>query len=136
MREFLLAWVAVAAVMLPLDVVWLRTMHPFYAAALGDMMRPEPRLAAAAVFYIGYAAAVAFFAVRPNLSGGTWMMAAAYGAFFGFAAYGTYDATNHATLKSFSLRLALVDLTWGTCLTAVSAAGAWLILRVFNVSQP
>lgn len=57
--------------------------------------------------------------------------AVALGALFGLAAYAAFDLTGLALLKSFPLKGALVDLTWGTFVTAtVSGAsvviGRWL----------
>jgi uncharacterized membrane protein len=134
MRTFLLCWLCVALVLFPVDMVWLRQMRPFYESRLGDLLLPNPRIAAAAAFYVLYAGAVAFFAVMPNLAAGTWMSAALYGAFFGLAAYGTYDVTNYATLRSFPLEVMAVDWTWGVVLTAGSATGAWLLMRLLKLA--
>ena len=47
------------------------------------------------------------------------------GALFGLFAYATYDLTNLATLKVWSLKISLMDMAWGTVLTAITAsAGA------------
>lgn len=127
MRE--LAWTSlgVALCLFPLDIIWLKTMRPFYESQMGNILLPEPRLAAAAAFYCLYAIGVAFFAVMPNLQGGTILGAALYGALLGALAYGTYDATNYATLRDFPLTIMAVDWLWGIALTAASAAGAWAI---------
>lgn len=122
MCVFLITSLAVAAVMLPLDFVWLQTMNWFYRREMGDLLLAEPRLWIALVFYIVLAAALAFFAVIPNLGQSSWTMAGGYGAFFGLAAYGTYDATNHATLKGFPIDVMAVDWLRGTCLCAVAAS--------------
>ena len=42
---------------------------------------------------------------------------------FGFFAYATYDLTNLATLKQWPIGLSLVDIAWGTCVSAAAAAG-------------
>ncbi len=128
MRTFLISWLTVAVVMLSIDFIWLRSMRWFYEQQMGDILLAEPRIWIAVVFYVILAAAIAFFAVIPNLSQPSWMMAAGYGAFLGLAAYGTYDATNHATLKNFPLTVALVDWTWGTVLCATSAAIGWRVV--------
>lgn len=128
MRVFLISAAVTAAILLPLDFLWLRTMRPFYEAQMGAMLLPEPRLLPAVLFYIVFAAGLAFFAVWPHLTGGSFLKAAAYGACLGFIAYGTYDATNYATLKDFPLRVMLVDWSWGTVLSATSAGVAWLVL--------
>jgi uncharacterized membrane protein len=36
-------------------------------------------------------------------------------------AYGTYDLTNYATLKPWTLQLAATDMVWGMVLTAVAS---------------
>ncbi len=47
------------------------------------------------------------------------------GMVFGLVAYGVYDFTNHALLKDWSLKLTLIDLTWGiTICTTVSLLAA------------
>lgn len=116
-----------AAILFPMDFIWLKTMRPFYESQLGDTLLREPRVAVAAGFYLLYTVGVAFFVVRPNLVDGTVWTALAQGAFFGLVAYGVYDLTNHATLKAFPLKVVMVDLAWGTVLTAVTAGGAWSI---------
>jgi len=39
-------------------------------------------------------------------------------------AYATYDLTNLAVLNGFTLRIALIDLAWGTVLSGVTA---WIV---------
>ena len=49
------------------------------------------------------------------------------GALFGLVTYATYDLTNLATLRDWPLLLTIVDLMWGTFLTAAtSAVAVWL----------
>ena len=47
--------------------------------------------------------------------------ALAYGAAFGFIAYATYDLTNQATMRDWPVLVTVVDLAWGTVLTATVA---------------
>jgi uncharacterized membrane protein len=131
-RQLLFAAAAAAVVMFPLDFLWLRTMRPFYESQMGSMMLSEPRIAAALLFYLVYAVGIAFFAILPNLGTGNIWTAAAYGAALGLVAYGTYDATNFATLKDFPVSVMVVDWTWGTFLTAVVAAAGWSMMRWLN----
>jgi uncharacterized membrane protein len=128
MRMFFLSLLLTAVIALPLDLIWLTAMRPFYEAQMPGMLLAEPRLIPAALFYVTFAAGLAFFAVMPNLSGGSIVSAALYGAALGFVAYGTYDATNYATLKDFPLSIAVVDWSWGTVLSATTAALAWLAM--------
>lgn len=128
MRLFLLSLPLTAVVALPLDLIWLSTMRSFYEQQMPGMLLSQPRMVPAALFYVTFAAGLAFFAVMPNLAGGSLITAAAYGAALGFVAYGTYDATNYATLKDFPLSITVVDWCWGTVLSATTAALAWLAL--------
>ncbi|MCI0353610.1 MAG: DUF2177 family protein, partial [Acidobacteria bacterium] len=61
----------------------------------------------------------------PALAAGSWKIAAARGALFGFILYAGYDLTNYATLKGWSLKAALIDIVWGTVLTASSATSGY-----------
>ncbi|OYY06771.1 MAG: hypothetical protein B7Y67_18705, partial [Polynucleobacter sp. 35-46-11] len=46
---------------------------------------------------------------------------------FGFFCYMTYDLTNLAVIRDFPMRLAFVDIVWGSAVTAASSALAyWL----------
>jgi uncharacterized membrane protein len=44
------------------------------------------------------------------------------GALFGFFAYATYDLSNLATLRNWPVGLTLIDMAWGTLLSAAAAA--------------
>jgi uncharacterized membrane protein len=131
-RQLAFASLAAAVVMFPLDYVWLRTMRPFYESQMGSIMLSQPRIAAAVLFYLVYAVGIAFFAILPNLASGTIWTAAGYGAALGLLAYGTYDATNYATLKDFPFSIMIVDWTWGTVLTAIVAAAGWRVVSWLN----
>jgi uncharacterized membrane protein len=126
-REIAWTTLAVAACLFPLDFIWLKLMRPYYESQMGNMLLDQPRMAATVAFYCLYAVGVAFFAVIPNLQGGTLLSTVLYGALLGAVAYGTYDATNYATLRNFPLSIMAVDWAWGIFLTAVSAAGGWAI---------
>jgi uncharacterized membrane protein len=120
------AYLAAALVMGVLDYLWLsNTVGPLYHRALGAVMAQSPDMRAGVAFYVVYVFGILVFAVRPALASGDWKTALAMGALFGFFAYATYDLTNLATLKVWSLKIALIDMAWGTVLTAsAGAAGA------------
>ena len=65
----------------------------------------------------------------PALRGGGPGTARLQGALFGFFCYVTYDLTNLATLRDWPLRLTLLDLAWGTLLTALTATAATAFVR-------
>lgn len=119
---------AVAAlVFLALDAVWLSaTGSRLYRPVLGELMRPDFDMLAAAAFYICYLAGLTRFAIRPARS---LREAAAQGAFFGFVAYATYDLTNQATLVAWRWHLTAIDLAWGATASAIACAVAWRLGR-------
>ena len=126
---FLKAWGGTAAFILIIDAVWLGLVAKgFYARQLGELMLDQPRLSIAAIFYVMYSAVVVLLASGPAFRSGSLQDALVLGAILGFAAYGTYDITNMATLKNWPAFMSVVDMAWGAILTAAaSAVGYWLL---------
>ncbi len=127
LRACLLAYLATAVSFIALDAVWLTVMSTrLYKPALGAMMLETPDWTAAALFYALYFVGLVAFAVRPAVAaGGGWAAATGWGALFGLVAYATYDLTNQATLRGWPWTLTLVDLAWGTFVSAVAATVGW-----------
>ena len=108
-----------------LDLTWLGLVaKAFYRAQMGHLMRPDVQWPAALLFYLIYVAAIVILCVAPAVEKQSVGRAAALGAVFGLAAYAAFDLTSLALLKDFPSKVVVVDLVWGTVLTAsVSAAG-------------
>lgn len=127
---FVLAGMVVA--FFAIDLLWLGVLaRDFYRRHLGHLMADRVRWGAALLFYAVYLVAVLVFVVQPGLESGSLSSTVARGAFLGTFAYATFDLTCLALFKNFPVRVAWVDIVWGTVLTAaVSAAGygigAWL----------
>ena len=97
------------------DAIWLGTMiGRLYRPALGDLIVEQARYWPAALFYVGFVAGVVHFALIPALRDGNAQTAFLNGALLGLLAYGTYDLTNYATLRPWTLTITLVDLAYGT----------------------
>ena len=67
--------------------------------------------------------------MAPALASGGLGSALGKGALLGLVAYGTYEATNYATLRGWSWQMVAVDVTWGTVLTAACAGIGFLVAR-------
>ncbi|MEL6734563.1 MAG: DUF2177 family protein [Pseudomonadota bacterium] len=132
MTKMIIAYFATMAVFFAIDLVWLsKVATSFYRDQIGPLLLDEFKIGYAAAFYLVYGAGVVFFAVRPALEANSLAMAFLYGAALGFLCYGTYDFTNLATLKGYTVTVAFADLAWGTVLTGTSAlAGMWITRAV------
>lgn len=128
MKLYAFCYVATGLVFLGCDVVWLKmTSSALYRPLLGDLLLESFRPIPAVAFYLIYMAGIVFFASSAAVASGRWTSALVNGAVLGFVAYATYDLTNQATLRSWSVTITLLDLCWGTALTAVSAALGYVI---------
>jgi len=118
--------IATLAVMAVLDGIWLGLVaRTFYRRYLGYLMAETPNWLAAGAFYLIYAIGVAIFVVQPAVDEGSLLTAAWRGGLFGFVAYATYDLTNMATLRGWPTIVTIVDMAWGTVLTAAVGAAAY-----------
>lgn len=125
--KLLLPYLAIVAVMMALDVLWIGIVaRPLYARGIGHLMAEHPNFVAAIAFYLLYAIGLMAFVVLPRAPG-AWRMAAAWGAAFGFMAYMTYDLTNMATLRDWPLALSFIDVAWGCVATGLAATAGKLV---------
>ena len=116
-----------------IDMVWLLGPgRPFYVAEIGGMMRTNPNLPAALAFYLIYALGLVFFVISGAVAGAAAQQALWQGALLGLVAYGTYDLTNLAVINGFTLKIALIDLVWGSVLSGVVSWLATKLMLVFG----
>lgn len=111
-----------------IDMLWIGVIaRGFYKRQLGHVLSSSVNWPAAILFYLVFIGGILIFAVLPALKSGSLGRAILWGALFGFFTYATYDLTNLATIRSWSLVAAIVDILWGICLcTAVSTAGFFI----------
>ncbi|HEX2591736.1 MAG TPA: DUF2177 family protein [Rhizomicrobium sp.] len=127
----IVGYIVCLVVFLGLDAIWLTVANnTLYQPTIGELLASKPNIAAIAVFYPVYVAGVLYFALGPALNDGNWTEALIRGALFGLFCYATYDLTNMATLKVWSLKLTLLDITWGTFLTGAASTMGFLITRL------
>ena len=132
MGKYVATYAATFVVMVALDMIWLGVVaKSFYQEGIGHLMAGKPVVLVAVAFYVIYAIGLDFFAVVATESASGYAKTALYGALFGFFAYATYDLTNLATLKNWPVGLALLDMAWGTVVSAVSAVAGKAALDRF-----
>ncbi len=130
MVSFLKAFAATGATMFALDLLWLGVVAKgLYAKYMGTLLRPDVKWLPALLFYVLYVSAVVVFVVMPAAERRSLGRALGLGAFFGLAAYATYDLTSLALIREFPLIVALVDLAWGVVLTTVAASAGYAVAR-------
>lgn len=130
MLKIIIAYVATGLAFALIDSVWLINMAPrLYKPELGGMLAEPFRLGPAVAFYLLYIAGMLWFAVLPGLGDGRWQTALVQGAVLGLMCYMTYDLTNFATLKVWSMKVTIYDMIWGTVLTGSASAAGMLITQ-------
>ncbi len=108
-------------IFLVVDMIWLAGIaRKFYRKELGALMRARPKWSAAVLFYLVYAAGIVFFVIQPSI-GGSGTYAFLRGAGFGFVAYCTYDLTGLAVIENWPVRIAIMDILWGSLATGLTA---------------
>lgn len=130
---YAIAYLTTLVVYAGLDAVWLSVMGKLlYRPALGDMLLPTLNVPPAIAFYLVYPAGLSVFAVAPALRGGSFAASALYAVLFGAIAYATYDLTNYATLKNWTLQITLADIAWGAFASLLASSVAIFVVRHFN----
>jgi uncharacterized membrane protein len=124
---YFVSYVTVLIVFGLVDVAWLSTMGKMlYRPALGDILLPGLRIAPAVAFYLIYPIGIVVLAVTPAR---TTLGALVAGCVFGAIAYATYDLTNYATLRNWTLQITLIDIGYGAVLSGIAATAAFLVTR-------
>jgi len=126
---YLLALVLFAGI----DFIWLSTMGAaLYRATLGEILAPSVRLPPAIAFYLLYPVGIIAFGALAGLRADSAVAALLWGAGFGALAYATYDLTNFATLRVWSLQITLLDIAYGAIASGIAAAGAFYVMRALS----
>jgi uncharacterized membrane protein len=133
MRSPIIAYFSGLIAMAVLDGAWLSfATGAIYKPGIGPLMADKPVIPAAILFYLIYAAGVAYLITLPALAAGSLGSAITRGAVLGFIAYGTYDLTSLAILRGWPVNVTVIDMIWGAILTGASAGAAYLITSKFG----
>ena len=129
MLTYLITWLGAGATIAVLDAIYLTLAgQKVYRPTLDYALADKPAMPVAVIFYLMYVTGVVVLAVLPNKDAGLGRTAL-YGALLGAFAYATYDLTNQATLKVWATRITVIDICWGTFLTATGAAAGYFAWR-------
>jgi uncharacterized membrane protein len=132
-NRYVVLYLATLVVLIPVDFLFLGVVAKgLFASEVGDMLgelRPLPAI----LFYLLYGVGILIF-VSGSMSA-TWQTTLLYGALFGFFCYATFELTSLSLLKHWTWTVVVVDVAWGSFVTAVSATAGlmvadWLAPRV------
>lgn len=125
---FIKLFLIALTVFFAIDMIWLVFVaKKFYQKHIGFLMKPDINWIAAIVFYLLFIVGLVTFVISPAVEKHSWIHALLFGALFGLITYATYDLTNLATLKDWPVIVTLVDLIWGTVLSASISVITYLI---------
>lgn len=129
---FIKLYIIALPIFLILDGLWLGLIaKSFYAKQIGFLFKTDINWIAALIFYLLFIAALILFVINPAIEKGSLTHALLFGALFGFITYATYDLTNLATLKDWPILVTIVDLIWGSFVTAAVASLTFIIFNRF-----
>jgi uncharacterized membrane protein len=125
--DFFIQVVVTLVIFTLVDLVWLVKVAPkLYRKYIGHLMSEKVNMIGAGLFYLIFIIGLVFFVVGPQVDNP--LQAFLSGAMFGLVTYATYDLTNLATLKAWPVTITVIDLIWGTLVTAVTSGLVVLIL--------
>ena len=125
MNRYAVLYLATLFVLIPLDFLFLGVVaRDFFTSQVGNMLG-ELKLVPAVLFYLLYVVGVVIFV--SGSASATWQDTLLFGALFGFFCYATFDLTSLALLRNWSWSVAVVDVSWGAVVTAVSSTAGLLI---------
>lgn len=133
-KQLLLLYVTILIVMVAMNLVWIGVIAKnFYKKHIGDMF--EFKVIPTILFYLIIPAAIVYFITNSNNQNSIADLklptVAVDCAILGFTAYATYNLTNLATIRNWSIRMSIVDTIWGTFVTSVSGTLGVIIARQF-----
>jgi uncharacterized membrane protein len=132
-NRYVVLYLATLIVLIPIDFLFLGIVAKgFFTSEVGDMLgeiRPVPAI----LFYLLYGVGILIFV--SGSAAATWQSTLLYGGLFGLFCYATFDLTSLSLLKHWTWPVAVVDVCWGSFVTAVSStvgllAADWLALKV------
>lgn len=115
-----------------IDSLWLAKIAPkLYKDNIGHLMAEKPNLFAAGLFYVIYIAGAVYFVIYPAFTDKSVTQALFRGALLGLVAYSTFDLTGQAVFKNWPTKITVIDMLWGTVLTAsVCALSTFLAIKL------
>jgi uncharacterized membrane protein len=131
--KILILYTVTAVIFFVIDAIGLRFLiKPVFERNVAHLFANPFRVVPAALFYLSYVIGLLWFVSVPALRAGDPVAALIGGVILGFMAYGTYEFTNYATLRDWSVEQVVADTLWGGVLTGLSAWAGVVIVRMIG----
>jgi uncharacterized membrane protein len=125
MKRNVILYLATLLIIVPIDFLFLGVVaKSLFMSQVGDMLGTV-KIAPAILFYLFYVVGILIFVSAAP--GTTWQSTLLYGALFGFFCYMTFEFTNMAMLKHWEWTVVVVDIAWGTFVTAFASTLGLLV---------
>jgi len=132
--KYLYLYIIIFVVFLAIDFAWLNFIAKnIYSTKIGHLLAEKSKLFPALIFYLIFVVGIIIFVVLPGYEAQNIWKTVMLGALFGLLTYSTYDLTNLATLKNWPTSVTIVDLIWGTSLSAVISVVGYYIAIILRV---
>ena len=133
MKTILISFFFASLVFLIIDLLWLSfSVKNFYKPNLIDIpTNDKPILWAGVVFYLMYVVGLTLIIILPALNNESIFQALWTGIIFGIVAYGTYNLTNMAFIKNWSVLVVIVDTFWGGFVSGITAYVSFYLTKIF-----
>lgn len=132
--KYLYLYILTFIVFLVIDFIWLKFVASnLYSSKIGHLMATNAKLLPALIFYLVYVVGVVVLIILPGYEAKNIWKAILFGALFGMISYSTYDLTNLATLKDWPLSLSIIDIAWGTFVTAITSLSGYYIATLLKI---
>lgn len=123
-------YVATLVIFLVIDIVGItQIIRPVFERHVDDLLADPFRMLPAALFYSAYIVGVLYFVSVPAMAEDRPLKALIGGVLIGLMCYGTYEFTNYATLRDWSIQQVVTDTIWGGFLTGFSAWAGVVLTR-------
>lgn len=133
MNRYATLYLATLLIIVPIDFLFLGIVAKgFFTSQVGHLLG-EIKLLPAILFYLLYVAGIVIFV--SGAGGATWQSTVLYGALFGLFCYATFELTSMSMLRDWSWAVVVVDIAWGSFVTAV-ASTAGLLVANWLTSKP
>lgn len=133
MKKLLISYLLTTLAFFALDLLWLGAIAKnLYQKYLNGFLSDHIKWPAAIIFYLIFIAGIYIFAIYPAVQKNSMQHALVFGGLFGLFTYATYELTNYAVLKNWPLNIVIIDILWGTVLTALVSLIGFYIMNIFK----